>query len=171
MADEYGFIVVYPQVGAGAATTGTWSAWTEVDALTERSDVEYLNFVAESVFSAYGADDSSLFMTGFSSGAQMVNVYSLVGDYLPAAIAPVSGGWANAYGVPSEDLPRPDGLPVWIWRGSEEDPITGTPGNRLPRSEQDDLQLAFWLEANASNGIARRHAAGQRRCDAELSVR
>lgn len=153
VADEHGFVVVYPQVGSAAGVNGAWSAWAEIERLTDRSDVAYLDAVINSTLAAYGLNNSTLFMTGFSSGAQMVNVYAMVGDQRPRAIAPVSGGWADAYGVPSTELPPMESLPVWIWRGSEEDPVTGTPGNELPRSLQDQLQLAFWLDVNGSDSL------------------
>jgi hypothetical protein len=39
-------------------------------------------------------------------------------------------------------------MPVWIWRGSNENFTTGTGANARPRSQQDQEQLAFWVANN-----------------------
>jgi hypothetical protein len=83
-------------------------------------------------------------MTGYSNGASMVTTFAGEHAELLAAIAPLSGHWITTFYPPSYDAeslltPRRS-IPVWIWRGSLENFVTGY----LPRNVQDEQAKLFW---------------------------
>lgn len=157
VADAHRLMIVYPAATPGATTsTGTWNAWDWTDAPTPsgtpagiaaRDDVGFLAALIQqlTVRGAEPADAARVYMTGFSSGAMMTDTHAGAGLGGIAAFAPVSGGWCDAYGVPSSFC-RPAGpAPVWFWRGDGENSIT-TAG--VPRLVQDLQQRDFWVRWN-----------------------
>ncbi|MBW4696777.1 MAG: hypothetical protein KME03_02535 [Aphanocapsa lilacina HA4352-LM1] len=150
-SDEKGFIAVYP-VGGIAVANGTsspgykWNTYV-FDGKTP-DDVGYLLAVINQLKNTYRIDANRIYMTGHSSGGAMVNTFIGNGHAsLIAASAPVSGPWITTFRK-SESLMEPGGpIPVWIWRGEEEDQITGT----IPRDIQDEDQKQFWIQYNQTD--------------------
>jgi poly(3-hydroxybutyrate) depolymerase len=142
-ADEAGFIVVYPN--ASASVGNIWNIFFLVNA---PDDVAWLAELLQRLQQSYAIDRSRIYMTGFSNGASMVTTFSAVHSELLAAIAPLSGHWITTFYPPTIDaeaLIEPHRrLPVWIWRGSLENFVTGY----LRRDVQDQQAKQFWIGVN-----------------------
>jgi len=151
VSNANGLVVVYPNGGSPAGTNGnfTWNSWQFSG--KSPNDVAFLSALIARVHADYGTDPCRTFMTGFSNGAMMTNSFVAVHADKVAAIAPVSGGWITAYGGSEADLTPSAPVPAWIWRGSNENFVTGVGKNSLPRSEQDRQQRVFWVNYNAAN--------------------
>ena len=97
VADEGGFIVVYPQGKtvnfylAGMNTTG-WVSSGEVNA-----DVEYIKAVIEDVKKNYSVDSKRIYCCGFSNGGMMTYALSNTCADIFAAFASISGFQMNEF--------------------------------------------------------------------------
>ncbi|GIW77222.1 MAG: hypothetical protein KatS3mg104_2285 [Phycisphaerae bacterium] len=147
-SDQEGFIVVYP-TGGKSVGSGTSYAWNSYDfSGSAPDDLGFLVSLINQLSSDYNVDTNRVYMTGFSNGAMMTNTFASAHADKVTAIAPVSGGWITAYGGDESDLQPNRPVPVWIWRGENEDFTTGSPGSAMPRDQQDQAQLAFWKNHN-----------------------
>jgi polyhydroxybutyrate depolymerase len=164
LADEMGFIAIYPNgLNRGRtfpeSTTLSWNGAFQFRCAPPQipADVAFLLEVLDRVSSDYSVDESRVYMTGFSQGAQLLNTFVRYHPERVAAIAPVSGGWMEAWCdtveypcVGCEDeVPLALPMPVWIWRGSQEN-MTNNPKN-MGRDVQDQLQLAWYIEHNRTD--------------------
>ena len=150
VSNARGIVVVYPNGGNTAGSTGqfSWNSWEFSG--TPPNDVSFLSALIALVHTQYGTDPCRTYMTGFSSGAMMANSFVAAHSDQIAAIAPVSGGWITAYRGDTSPFDPSGPVPVWIWRGSNENFTTGAGGNARPRNEQDQEQLSFWVSHNAA---------------------
>jgi poly(3-hydroxybutyrate) depolymerase len=160
VADANRLMIVYPAATPGTTpTTGVWNAWRWMGApiptgtppsLANRDDLGFLSSLIQLLTTRTNetADAGRVYMTGFSSGAQMTDTFAGAGFSSVAAYAPVSGGWCEAYGVPTTFC-RPSGpVPLWFWRGNGENAIV-TAG--VPRTVQDQQQRDFWIAWNGAS--------------------
>jgi|GEM_PF-1284491 poly(3-hydroxybutyrate) depolymerase len=160
VADANRVMIVYPAATPGTTpVNGVWNAWRWTGApipvgtpanIANRDDLGFLVRLIEllTTRSSQPADPARVYMTGFSSGAQMADTFAGSGVSSVAAYAPVSGGWCEAYGVPTTFC-RPAGpVPLWFWRGDGENSIT-TGG--VSRSIQDLQQRDFWIAWNGAS--------------------
>jgi poly(3-hydroxybutyrate) depolymerase len=162
VADAHRLMIVYPGATPGTTpTSGVWNAWRWPGApipngtppsMAQRDDLGFLAGLIQLLTTRTHepADPARVYMTGFSSGAQMTSTCAGAGFRSIAAYAPVSGGWCEAYGVPASFC-RPAGpVPLWFWRGDGENAII-TSG--VPRSTQDQQQREFWLAWNGASSL------------------
>lgn len=97
VADEEGFIVVYPQGKtvdfylAGMNTTG-WVSSGEVNA-----DVEFIKAIIEDVKKNYSVDSKRIYCCGFSNGGMMTYALSNTCADIFAAFASISGFQMNEF--------------------------------------------------------------------------
>jgi len=160
VADREGILMIYPAAEPGEVEQGgIWNAWDFEGAPTpdglpqdvaERDDLGFLETIIGQATSrdTFAGDPQRVYLTGFSSGAQMVNTYLGAGGARVAAAAPVSGGWAEQFGVPVEFVRPARPLPVWIWAGEREENLEP---NGVSRAIHDAAQLAFWLDFNGAS--------------------
>lgn len=126
VADANRVMIVYPAATPGTTpVNGVWNAWRWTGApipvgtpanIANRDDLGFLVRLIEllTTRSSQPADPARVYMTGFSSGAQMADTFAGSGVSSVAAYAPVSGGWCEAYGVPTTFC-RPAGpVPLWF---------------------------------------------------------
>ena len=148
VSDANGVVIVYPNGGLPSGTGGNfaWNSWEFTGAAPD--DVSFLDALIARVQTDFGTDACRTYMTGFSSGAMMANSFVAVHADKVAAIAPVSGGWITAYGGSETELTPAQPVPVWTWRGSNETFVTGVGKSSRSRTQQDEEQLAFWLDHN-----------------------
>ena len=156
VSNARGVVVVYPNGGNIAGTQGnfTWNSWDFTG--QSPNDVSFLAALIARVHSDHGTDPCRTYMTGFSNGAMMANSFVAVHAGLVAAIAPVSGGWITAYSGDASVLDPAGPVPVWTWRGGNENFVTGVGANARPRSQQDQEQRAFWVAHNAATPVETR---------------
>lgn len=150
VGDLHGVVVVYPDGGIPVGTTGkfAWNSWEFTG--QPPNDAGFLSTLIAQLHAAYGTDPCRTYMTGFSNGAMMTNSFVALHAEDVAAIAPVSGGWITAYTGDESALDPSGSVPVWTWRGSNENFVTGSGANAKPRNEQDQDQLEFWANHNAA---------------------
>jgi polyhydroxybutyrate depolymerase len=148
VSNTHGLVVVYPTGGQPVGTNGkfAWNDWSFSGAAPD--DLSFLDALIARVQTDFGTDACRTYMTGFSNGAMMTNSFVAVHADKVAAIAPVSGGWITAYGGSEAELTPALPVPVWTWRGSNETFVTGVGKNSRSRTQQDQEQLAFWIEHN-----------------------
>lgn len=150
VSDVEGLVVVYPNGGNPTGTSGsfTWNDWEFNGGAPD--DVGFLAALIARIHAVYGTDPCRTYMTGFSNGAMMTNTFVAIHADKVAAIAPVSGGWITAYAGNESELSPSGPVPAWIWRGSNETFVTGVGANARSRTQQDQEQLAFWVQHNAA---------------------
>ncbi len=156
IADEYHLIILYPAGNEGTLPAPSqWNIWDFEGApdtilppqVRNRDDAGFLDQLIERTVSReeFAGHTARIYMTGFSSGAQMTSSYAGTGRTNVAAFGPVSGGWCAQCGVP-ETFFRPS-CPtlVWYWRGERESSLTPC---GFSRDVHDAAQRAFWIEFN-----------------------
>jgi poly(3-hydroxybutyrate) depolymerase len=150
VSNVHGVVVVYPDGGSTVGTNGSfaWNSWEFTGHAPD--DAGFLSALIAQMHAQYGTDPCRAYMTGFSNGAMMANSFVALHADEVAAIAPVSGGWITAYAGDESALQPSGPVPVWIWRGSNENFVTGVGANARPRSQQDQEQRAFWVAHNAA---------------------
>jgi polyhydroxybutyrate depolymerase len=150
VANARGVVVVYPNGSntSGSQATFTWNSWEFGGQAPD--DAGFLSALIARMHADFGTDPCRTYMTGFSNGAMMANSFVGLHAGQVAAIAPVSGGWITAYSGDASDLNPPAPVPVWTWRGGNENFTTGVGSNARPRSQQDEEQLAFWVTHNGA---------------------
>ena len=154
VADLRGLVIAYPDGGnaAGSGSTFSWNSW-EFDGQAP-DDAGFLSAMIDRMHADFGTDPCRAYMTGFSNGAMMTSSFVGLHADKVAAIAPVSGGWITAYGGLESELDPAGPVPVWIWRGSNENFTTGIGAAARPRSQQDLEQRDFWVRHNDASLVA-----------------
>jgi poly(3-hydroxybutyrate) depolymerase len=150
VADQYGFILVQPASTWDPATTQwNWNAYCmDGTALCAPygsnggafayskgcgsqdgecpDDVGFLQNLIEVLISQYNINSNQIYVTGFSSGAQMTERVGNELSNIVAAIAPVAGPIVNAQGTVTPPLPLPippnpfPPISVQLWEGTED---------------------------------------------------
>lgn len=154
LADEKGFVVVYPEANPMGGI-GIWDfmapAVVELDSermALGRDDVGYVRAMLDALIEEGITDPRRVYATGISNGAMMANRLAVdLGDRI-AAIAPVAGTGLKA-GAQFAQPKR--AMPVIYFHGTE-DKIVGVDGTdaftRKPVSLSAEEFTAWWVEQN-----------------------
>lgn len=128
-ANEYGFILVQP-ASTYDPNSGqwNWNAYFMDSAFPAPApdDVGFLRQLIVKLTAQYKVNPNMVYVTGFSSGAQMAERVGVEISDLVAAIAPASGQLVGQEGVVSPPLPRPTApspfppISVQEWQGTED---------------------------------------------------
>lgn len=164
LADEQGFIVVYPEgyeKGWNDGRAGEFNAATRENI----DDVGFIREVVEHTARHYQVDRRRIFATGISNGGFMSSRLGAEAADLFCAIAPVVGGIPKSWSEKMQ-LARP--LSVLIIQGTD-DPLVPYAGGyvqvgRQRRGEMlsTDAALAKWRELNACSPDGRTEAIPDR---------
>ncbi|MCU7369927.1 PHB depolymerase family esterase [Paucibacter sp. O1-1] len=101
-ADEYGFIVVYPQQAAGANAAKCWNWFNPQDQLRGAGEPSLIAGIVGEVVQRNGADPCRIFVAGLSAGAAMAVVLGETYPELFAGVGAHSGlPYAIAHDIPS----------------------------------------------------------------------
>ncbi len=140
LADEYGFIVVYPQ---GTGFPLRWNAYgRNSDELDMQKDVQFMSDLMDKMQNEYNIDPKRIFVNGLSNGGGMSYVLACKLSERIAAI----GGVAGAYSYPS-DLCQPDRpVPVIAFHGTA-DPIVPYEGGVAGRDGFTFPAIADWVKS------------------------
>ncbi|MGA9389712.1 MAG: Ig-like domain repeat protein [Candidatus Sulfotelmatobacter sp.] len=91
-------------------------------------DIGFLGNLITTLTAQYGVNPNTIYVTGFSAGAQMTERVGVELSGLVAAIAPVSGPLVNAQGTVPPPLPLPTSVPspfppisVMEWQGTKDE--------------------------------------------------
>ncbi|WP_310394619.1 T9SS type A sorting domain-containing protein [Hymenobacter sp.] len=153
IADTAGVIVVFPEGGIEQRPGGfVWNiySWDATYSFynSTLNDVAYLDTVMNRVSRRYRVDANRVYLMGFSNGSSMVNTYLFRNSARLAAAAPVSGSFMTTLAInPYANPYQPNGkVPVWIWRGQQEN--QQVPGTSETRSVSDQNQKRYWISYN-----------------------
>jgi polyhydroxybutyrate depolymerase len=147
LADEYGFLVVYPQ---GTGFPLRWNTRpTEDNPGAMQEELQFFSDLIEDLSRIYNIDPTRIYANGMSNGGGMSD---LLACELSDRIAAI-GGVAGAYRQPREDCQPPRPVPVIAFHGLD-DPIVPYQGGASSRDDQlifpaiEDW-AANWAEFNS----------------------
>ncbi len=132
--------MVYPNGGTPVPQSRGWSL-EHLFSGPVPDDVGFLLALIDRLKTDYCIDADRVYMSGHGNGASMTNTFASVHANVLAAIAPVSGAWITTFNLPESLLTPNAPLPVWTWRGQNENFTTGL----QPRPVQDQRQKQFWI--------------------------
>lgn len=102
LADEYGFIVVYPEQTAGANAAKCWNWFNPQDQVRGAGEPSLIAGIVCEVVQRFGADPLRIFVAGLSAGAAMAVVLGETYPELFAGVGAHSGlPYAVAHDIPS----------------------------------------------------------------------
>jgi len=102
LADEHGFIAVYPAQSAGANAQKCWNWFRTEDQLRDSGEPAIIAGITTEVASTYRIDPRRIFVAGMSAGAAMAVILATTHPDLYAAVGAHSGlAYASAHDVPS----------------------------------------------------------------------
>jgi len=102
LADEHGFVVVYPAQSAGANASRCWNWFRSEDQCRDRGEPSIIAGITGEVVSRYGVDEQRIFVAGMSAGAAMAVVLGATYPDLFAAVGAHSGlAFRAAHDMPS----------------------------------------------------------------------
>jgi len=102
LADEHGFIAVYPAQSATANAQKCWNWFRPGDQVRDRGEPAIIAGITSEVASTYRIDPRRIFVAGMSAGAAMAVILATTYPDLYAAVAVHSGlAYGAAHDVPS----------------------------------------------------------------------
>jgi len=102
LADEHGFLVVYPEQAAHANASKCWNWFKPEDQLRGAGEPSLIAGIVREVERRYGADPRRIFVAGLSAGAAMAVVLGETYPELFAGVAVHSGlPYGSAHDIPS----------------------------------------------------------------------
>jgi poly(hydroxyalkanoate) depolymerase family esterase len=101
LADEHGFLVVYPEQAVHANPTKCWNWFKPQDQLRDAGEPALIAGMVREVAQRHGADPHSIFVAGLSAGASMAVV---LGETYPELFAGVGAHSGLPYGS-AHDMP------------------------------------------------------------------
>ncbi|RLF60155.1 MAG: polyhydroxybutyrate depolymerase [Thermoplasmata archaeon] len=163
LADEHGFIVVYPDGTGKLKNKLVWNAGYCCGSALENNvdDVGFIDALIKELQKTLNIDENGIYVTGHSNGGMMAyRLGSELSDII-AAIAPVAGtigGQAteeeNIWQIPVPNNP----VSVIAFHGllDQSVPYYGGHGNRTSGTRIDfsvNQSISFWVEQNNCNPV------------------
>ena len=125
VADENGFIVVFPSAIAGNISesgSAPFPTWNIAQDPTRMDEIAFFKYMLNDLEKHYSIDTSRVYATGHSWGSQMTHVLALNEPKMFAAVAPLSGFIFNGAVVAQANAVDKDtfaGVPVYMSAGTE----------------------------------------------------
>jgi len=176
LADEHGFLVVYPEQAAQANASKCWNWFNPQDQVRDAGEPSLIAGIAREVARGHGADPCRIFVAGLSAGAAMAVVlgetypelFAGVGVHsglpygsahdLPSAMAAMKGGRSGMPGLKSlsgeAGIPRTKvrrAVPVIVFHGDRDHIVQPTNGAHIVRQA---LETHGALQAISQAGAA-----------------
>lgn len=166
VADQYGFIVIYPSADNGkfkitetnmavSPDMTALPAWNVFEDPDGPDEIAFFDTMLQKVKNDHAIDMKHIFITGHSMGSLITQLIGMLRSNMLAAIAPCSGVlfWSLDKLFPQrEDVlnsPRSD-LPIWMFAGEREEWL-------LPAIPEGDNASAntirVWWERNEMPGV------------------
>lgn len=102
LADEHGFVVVYPEQAAAANASQCWNWFKPQDQLRDAGEPSLIAGIVREAAQAHGIDPGRIFVAGLSAGAAMALVLGETYPELFAGVGVHSGlPYGSAHDIPS----------------------------------------------------------------------
>ena len=162
LADEHGFLVVYPEQGTQDNTSKCWNWFKPQDQLRDAGEPSLIAGIVKEVAHKHNADPRRIFVAGLSAGAAMAVVlgetypelFAGVGAHsglpygsahdIPSAMAAMKGGRSGMPGLKkslkSAAAPRKkamQAMPVIVFHGDRDHTVQQTNGADIVQQAQD----------------------------------
>jgi len=178
LADEHGFLVVYPEQTAQANTSKCWNWFKPQDQLRGAGEPSLIADIVREVARRHDADPRRIFVAGLSAGAAMAVVlgetypelFAGVGAHsglpygsahdIPSALAAMKGGRSGMPGLKNVSAPRRKALqavPVIVFHGDRDHTVQQTNGAHIVQHARDahDAQAGdVGLHVSTQAGVA-----------------
>jgi polyhydroxybutyrate depolymerase len=142
LADEHGFLVVYP---AGTGFPLRWRTWGEPGREQEPGlEVAFISDLIDALEKEYNLDPTRIYVNGLSNGGGMS---FLLACQLPERIAAI-GIVAPALVTPWEECQPARPVPTIVFHGTA-DPIVPYLGGRFPRAGLEFPSIPEWVDTLA----------------------
>jgi len=156
LADEHGFVVVYPEQASDANASRCWNWFRAEDQLRGAGEPALLAALVQSVLAEHPVDPSRVFVAGLSAGAAMAVVlgetypelFAAVGAHsglpyaaahdIPSAMAAMKGhgamGKGHLPGTPDDPRRQPQhAVPVIVFHGDRDHTVQYSNGEQIVR--------------------------------------
>jgi poly(hydroxyalkanoate) depolymerase family esterase len=186
LADEHGFLVVYPEQSAQANMSKCWNWFQQRDQLRDAGEPSLIAGIVLEVAARHGADSRRVFVAGLSAGAAMAvvlgetypDVFAGVGVHsglpygsahdIPSAMAAMKGGRSGLPGIqvtPNMAPPAPrklvQAVPTIVFHGDRDHTVQQTNATAIAQQARE----AYLADAGApalSSDTERGTASGGR---------
>jgi poly(hydroxyalkanoate) depolymerase family esterase len=191
LADEHGFLVVYPEQAAHANASKCWNWFSPTDQVRGAGEPSLISGIVREVAQQHGADPRRIFVAGLSAGAAMAVVlgetypelFAGVGAHsglpygsahdMPSALAAMKGGRSGMRGL--QNVPGGAGrarrkavqaVPVIMFHGDRDHTVQHANGKNivLQAQEAHAWQAAGGMRVTTQTGVA----SGGRRFSREV---
>lgn len=157
LADEHGFLVVYPEQPAQANPSKCWNWFKPQDQVRDAGEPSLIAGIVEQVALRHGVDRDRIFVAGLSAGAAMAvvlgecypDLFAGVGAHsglpygsasdIPSAMAAMKGGRSGMPGVRLAAAAGAAGSPVptIVFHGDRDHTVQQSNGAEIVRQAQD----------------------------------
>jgi poly(hydroxyalkanoate) depolymerase family esterase len=162
LADEHGFLVVYPEQAANANVSKCWNWFKEQDQVRDSGEPSLIAGIVRDVAARHGADPRRIFVAGLSAGAAMAVVlgetypelFAGVGAHsglpygsahdIPSAMAAMKGGRSGMVHLqsPASAAPTPrrraaQAVPIIVFHGDRDHTVRQTNGAEIIQQARD----------------------------------
>ncbi|SNS66623.1 esterase, PHB depolymerase family [Anaerovirgula multivorans] len=153
VAEERGFIVVFPTGYPGAFADGTPRPYWNITRDPERpDDVKFIDEMIKAMKNNYAIDDNRVYVTGQSLGSMMTNTLVLTMPEIFAAAAGTSGSLLR---ISNPDYKFPEGvnidyeIPVGLIFGEKD--LWG--GGSLNANSDAKATIVYWIARNNAGSV------------------
>lgn len=181
LAQEQGFIVVYPEQPAQANPSRCWNWFKPQDQVRGAGEPSLIAGIVREVAQRHGADPRRIFVAGLSAGAAMAVVlgetypelFAGVGVHsglpygsahdIPSALAAMKGGRSGMQAMPGPAIDAGaarrkavQAVPVIVFHGDRDHTVQQTNGAHIVRQAQEarGAQMEGALHASTQAGVA-----------------
>ena len=165
LADQHGFVVLYPAQCARANTTKCWNWFRTEDQTRDRGEPAIIAGMTREVAALRGLDTGRIFVAGMSAGAAMAVVLGATYPELFAAVGAHSGlpygaarDMPSAFGVMNgrafEATPPPRPVPTIVFHGSADRTVQASNGEAIVRHAAQGWPDGATLRRELRSGVA-----------------
>jgi poly(hydroxyalkanoate) depolymerase family esterase len=183
LADEHGFLVVYPEQATHANVSKCWNWFKQQDQVRDAGEPSLIAGIVREVTTRHGADPRRIFVAGLSAGAAMAvvlgetypEVFAGVGAHsglpygsahdIPSAMAAMKGGRSGLPGLKgmsaglSKKAVQP--VPIIVFHGDRDHTVQQTNGSEIVKQARD-AHLAQAGDTNLASSTQSGKAPGGR---------
>jgi poly(hydroxyalkanoate) depolymerase family esterase len=163
LADQGGFIVLYPQQSRGDNTQSCWNWFSRGDQLCGKGEPAIIAGMAQKIATEHGIDAGSIFVAGLSAGGAMAvilgrtypDIFAGIGAHsglpysaardVPGAFAAM-GGHATAPALPG---PMP---PTIVFHGTADGTVAAVNGERIAAQAVDHAAQTIEEDSRGNTG-------------------